>query len=152
MGAVFSKRLTVYWSESDAAGIAHFSSFFKFLEWTEEDFMEEVLGSLPSRPRIIFPRVHASCDYKRPLRVHDKVRIDIVAVLLGRSSITYEFIVFNETLGVESASCRIVAVAVDTETLKAVALPKELVEALLRRGAELKGSSEGRGNSASVKI
>ena len=138
MGAIYSKRLTVYWSESDAAGIAHFSSFFKFLEWTEEDFMEEVLGSLPSRPPLIFPRVHASCDYLSPLRVHDKARIDITDIIIGRSSITYEFTVYNESLGSESARCRVTAVAVDPGTMKPVKLPEALVRALVERGARLR--------------
>ncbi len=141
MGAIYSKRLTVYWSESDAAGIAHFSSFFKFLEWTEEDFMEEVLGSLPSRPPVIFPRVHASCDYLSPLRVHEKARIDMVSIVVGRSSVTYEFIVYNESMGTESARCRITAVAVDPSTLKPVKLPEDLVKALVGRGAKLRGQS-----------
>lgn len=138
---VYSKRVRVYWSESDAAGIAHFSSFFKFLEWTEEDFLAEVTGGLPDKPSIILPRVHASCDYKNPLRVHDNARIDIVKVVLGKSSITYDFIVYNESLGVESAVCRITAVAVDPSSLRPVNLPSSLVEAMVKRGAELKGKN-----------
>ena len=79
-----SKR-RVEFSDTDMAGIAHFSRFFLWMEQAEHDFLEarglsvvfEVDGC-----RHGFPRVSASCDW-----------LDIVVTLesVGRSSLQYRF-------------------------------------------------------------
>jgi len=140
-GPLFEARFIVYWSESDAAGIAHFTTFFKMLEWTEEELLRDILGEAftdPDKRSIIFPRVHASCDYKAPLRVHDTARISIDSAVIGKTSITWLFTIHNETLGVESAKCKVVAVSVEASTLRPIEVPSELKEALLKRGAVLR--------------
>ena len=124
-----SFRTIMWWSETDAAGIAHFSSIFKLCEWAEESYLEKLLGHRfreATSLSVIFPRVHASCDFKRPIYAHDWVRVDIVAVKVGETSVTWEFEVYDESMGWLSARCRIVTVAVDRSTMQKVRVPDEL--------------------------
>ncbi|MCE4604899.1 MAG: acyl-CoA thioesterase [Aeropyrum sp.] len=142
MAAIHSFRGTVFWSETDAARIAHFSTFFKLCEWAEEDFYRRVAGGEAFhdvlKRGVMFPRVRAECTYRYPLHVHDDFRVDIVDVVVGGKSITYRFEVWNETHGELSAECTIVTVAVDVERFEAVEVPGEFREALVRAGARMR--------------
>ncbi len=133
--AILSLRGRVYWSETDAAQIAHFTSFLRYCEKTEEEFIIKSTGRGWSPGSIVFPRVHASCDYNAPLRVHDEYRVDLVDVVIGEKSITYKYEVWNETLGALSAKCTIVTVAYDPYKMEAVPVPAELIEAMAKMGA-----------------
>ncbi len=135
--AIYSREARVYWADTDAARIAHFSSIFRYCEATEEEFIIGIAeGWKPGR--VIFPRVHASCDFKTPLRVHDRFRVDIESIILGKTSITYEFNIYNLELNQLAAVCRIVTVSLDPETFKPVPVPKDLSEKLLSMGARRK--------------
>ncbi len=130
MGApIYSFRTVMWWSETDAAGIAHFSSIFKLCEWAEESYLKSLLGERfrdATSIDVIFPRVHASCDFERPIYAHDDVRVDIVSVRVGETSVTWEFEVYDESRGWLSARCRIVTVAVRRESMSKVRVPDEL--------------------------
>jgi len=82
----------VQFSETDLAGIAHFSAFFRFMEEAEHALWRaaglsigaaEITGG--------WPRVAASFDYKRPLRFEDEFEVELVPERVGTSSITYSW-------------------------------------------------------------
>jgi len=122
---LFSYRGRVYWSDTDAAQIAHFSSFFRYCERAEEEFIVSRLGGW-RRGGIVFPRVRAECDFRAPMYPHDLFRVDIVGARVGRKSITYEFRVYNESRGWLAAEGSIVVVAFDPVRGEAVPVPEEL--------------------------
>ena len=145
---LYSKRYRVYWSETDAARIVHFSNYFRYCEKTEEEFLYELAGGQYNYPmregdsEILMPRVHAECDYEFPLFPGDTYRVDIVDVVIGNKSITYSYEVYNESKGgVRAAKCSIVVVALDVKTMKGVPIPTRIREMLLNAGARVKGST-----------
>ncbi len=142
MAPLFSARYRVQWSETDAAGLVHFSNFFRYCERAEEDFLLS-LGfhyrfTSIGVPAVAFPRVKAGCEYFSPLRPGDTFRVDIVDVVVGGKSIAYRFEIHNETTGRLSAVCEIVAVAFSLEKGGSIPVPDELREKLLERGAREK--------------
>ncbi|KSW12570.1 hypothetical protein CF15_07600 [Pyrodictium occultum] len=147
---LFAARYRVHWSETDAAGIMHFSNFFRALERCEEDMlaslglMDSIVGQMP--PRIVFPRVHAECLYQAPLRLGDTYRVEVTGIELGRKSIRYSFRIVNETLGSPSAECSIVAVAYSIAEGRSIPIPEEMRRKLLEIGAvEREKNSQARG-------
>jgi acyl-CoA thioester hydrolase len=64
------------------AGIMHFSNFFRFMETAENAFYRSLGFSVIApggvEPRLGWPRVHAHCDYKHPLRFEDEVEIHLL--------------------------------------------------------------------------
>jgi len=40
---------------------------------------------------ITFPRVHASCDYLKPIRFQDVVEVEVTVERIGRTSVQYAF-------------------------------------------------------------
>lgn len=85
----------VEFADTDMAGIAHFARFFVFME-TAEHRLREALGfAVHGRGEdgtpLGWPRVSASCDYRRPARFGDELEIEVAAAEVGRSSVTFAF-------------------------------------------------------------
>jgi YbgC/YbaW family acyl-CoA thioester hydrolase len=102
----------VEFSDTDMAGIMHFSNFFLFMEAAETAFLRS-LGFSIALARggldLCLPRVHAECDYLAPLRFEDEVTIHLVVEKKGARSLTYRFHFYRqeETTRVEAARGRI---------------------------------------------
>src|SRR5688572_26652870 len=77
----FKATRRVEFSETDMAGIVHFSNFFRYMETAEHGFYRSLgLSVMMDQfdPPLGFPRVHAACDYKKPLRFEDLLEIHIL--------------------------------------------------------------------------
>jgi len=92
MAASYKTSRRVEFSDTDAAGIMHFSKFFDYMEQTEHEWLRQLgLSVMTDGPegRISWPRVHASCDFQTAVRFEDKVQIEIQVDRLGKTSVTY---------------------------------------------------------------
>src|SRR5687767_8952476 len=80
----------VQFHETDAAGIVHFSCFFRYMEEAEHAFWRSVGLSVaaPDSP-FGWPRVAVSCDYRHPLRFEDEVEIHLRIVAMTERSLKY---------------------------------------------------------------
>jgi acyl-CoA thioester hydrolase len=109
--APFKTRRRVEFRDTDAAGIAHFSAFFFWMESAEHELLRAAGVPVVERGADgvdrSWPRVSASCDYTSAVRFGDELDI-AVTVMLGRSSATYAFS-FAQA-GRSVASGRVVAV------------------------------------------
>jgi len=79
----FEFKLTrrVEFAETDMAGIVHFSNFFRYMENAEHAFYRSLGGCVIMNeldPPLGFPRVHAECDYRRPIRFEDNLEIHLL--------------------------------------------------------------------------
>lgn len=90
----FTTRRRVEFRDTDAAGIAHFSAFFCWMESAEHELLRavgvRVVDPTPEGVDASWPRVSASCDYTSAVRFGDEIDI-AVTVAVGRSSATYAF-------------------------------------------------------------
>lgn len=89
----FKATRRVEFSDTDMAGIVHFSAFFRYFETVEHAFIRSLGSSvvLPGvEPPMGFPRVHASCDYRRPLRFEDVVELHLLVAEKSRRKLTYQ--------------------------------------------------------------
>ena len=92
----FEFKLTrrVEFSDTDMAGIMHFSNFFRFMEAAEQAFFRSLGFSIHDnrrRPVIGWPRVHASCHFRHPLRSEDRVEIHLQVAEKRERSLVYSF-------------------------------------------------------------
>src|SRR5690349_7512209 len=134
----FEFRITrrVEFSDTDMAGIMHFSNFFRFMEVTETAFMRSLgLSVVLSNCGldVCLPRVHAECDYLLPLRFEDEVQIRLLVEKKGTRTVTYQFrfVKLNGSPAQEVARGRLVAVCVGRQadgSIKAVPLPQAFAE------------------------
>ena len=113
--------------DTDAAGIYHYTTAFRFAEAAEAALHTE-LGI----DHITFgatPRVSVRFDFKRPVAFNDEVTTEIEVAALGRTSITYDLTLRHGDDLV--ATGRIVGVFIDRATQRAAPWPDE-VRAVLR--------------------
>src|SRR3954464_5841109 len=125
----------VEFAETDMAGIVHFSNFFHYMEIAEHSFFRSIGFSIVSRnvdPPVGWPRVHAQCDYKQPLRFEDEVEIHMVVSEEKSKSLTYSFRFrkLNGPAPVEVArgSLTVVCVTHQRGEMRAAAIPKAFAD------------------------
>ena len=84
----------VEFSDTDMAGIVHFSRLIVFMENAEHAFMEALGASVSMEHEgveIGWPRVFVSCEFVSPARFREIVDIHVQVLRKGRSSMTYGF-------------------------------------------------------------
>jgi len=83
----------VEFSETDMAGLMHFSNYFRYMETVEQSFLRSLGLSVfkSGDPPVSWPRVHAECDYKRPLYFEDEVEIHLLVAEMKPKALTYVF-------------------------------------------------------------
>jgi len=132
----FKATRRVEFSETDMAGIMHYSNFFRFMETAEHGFYRSLGFSVvmpETNPRLGWPRVHAECDYKQPLRFDDEVEIHLLVKEKRSKSLSYlfRFKKLGEPVSMEVARGLLTIVCVShfpDGTMKAVPIPPEIAD------------------------
>ena len=128
-GFHYSRR--VQFSETDLAGIAHFSAYFRFMEEAEHALWRaaglsigaaEITGG--------WPRVAAAFDYKSPLRFEDEFDVTVCIAEITRRSIRYGFIVTRGDTLVGTGTMTAVCTKKEDGQLRAVDLPADVIDRL----------------------
>jgi acyl-CoA thioester hydrolase len=106
----------VQFSDTDMAGIVHFSNFFRYMERVEHAFFRSLGFSIVDPPvegaeRVGWPRVHAACDYMAPLRFEEEFECELLVEEV-RSKVIRHIIRFWKSDGVLAAEGRITAACV----------------------------------------
>ena len=89
----------VEFSETDMAGLVHFSNFFRYMETAERDFFESVgldLIRTQSDEVTGWPRARAECKFTAPLRFGDTVEIHLAVKTIKDRSIDFQFRIFSK--------------------------------------------------------
>jgi len=127
--------MRVSWVDTDAAGVVHFSNYFRFFEKAEEEFYNKLgfnFDKINEKYGIWFPRVEAYCKYKSPSKFNDILEIEIHLEELKEKAVKYGFKVHNRTTEKEAAEGYVVIVAADKKKNKAVRIPEEIKRKLMR--------------------
>ncbi|MDG2384989.1 MAG: thioesterase family protein [Pirellulaceae bacterium] len=94
MGNAFRTSRRVEFRDTDAAGIAHFSVFFVWMEQAEHAALRSIeMSVMPKHEEnaVSWPRISASCDYRNPVRFEELIDIEVTVTKLGKRSVTYDF-------------------------------------------------------------
>ncbi|MBK1876434.1 acyl-CoA thioesterase [Pelagicoccus mobilis] len=81
-------------NETDMAGIAHFSNFFRWMEIAEHAFLKSLGVEPVVQERDQFwgwPRVRASCEYHAPVRYGDRFEVHLFVKEIKQKSVVYFF-------------------------------------------------------------
>lgn len=80
--------------DTDAAGIAHFSTYFNFMEEAEHEFLRRRGLSVfmhDAEGTLSWPRVAAKCDYSSAVKFEDVITIETTLARVGAKSVTFLF-------------------------------------------------------------
>ncbi|TMP97218.1 MAG: acyl-CoA thioesterase [Verrucomicrobia bacterium] len=145
MACEFKAVRRVEFSETDMAGIVHYSNFFRYMETAEHGFFRSLGFSVvtdKTDPPVGWPRVHAECDYLQPLRFEDEVEIHMLVSEKKSKALTYAFRFrkLNASPPVEIARGKLTVVCVTHNfegEMEAVPIPEALAEKIEVAPAEM---------------
>ena len=125
----YTHHRRVAFHEVDSADIVHFSVYFRYMEEAEHAMWRQAGLSIVGRAVDAgFPRVSASFDYHRPLRLEDEFDARIRIVAIGDKSMRY---VCTLTKGEEKIATGTVTVVCvsrgENGVMKARSIPPEIV-------------------------
>ncbi|HZV36710.1 MAG TPA: thioesterase family protein [Verrucomicrobiae bacterium] len=145
MSCEFKAVRRVEFSETDMAGIVHFSNFFKYMETAEHGFFRALGHSVVMNqfdPPLGWPRVRAECEYRQPLRFEDEVEIHLLVSEKKSKSLSYifKFRKLNGPAPVEVARGSLTVVCVTKQAdgkFATTAIPKTFADKIEVAPAEL---------------
>lgn len=120
--------------DTDAAGILFFGNYFKLAHDAYEAFMEPIgfgLSHIIGEADFLVLIAHAEADYEKPLRLGEKLTVELTVENVGQTSFALSYLVKdaqNET----AATVKTIHVAVDKKSGDKVPLPEKLRDALAR--------------------
>ncbi len=125
-------RRRVHFYETDAAGIVHFSAFFRYMEEAEHALWREAgLSIHPSGGDIGFPRVATSFEFHRPLRFEQEFDVWMRIVAMTRKTIRYACLVTQGETKIATGSLTIACVRRrPDELMTAIEIPPEIAACL----------------------
>ena len=123
-------RLTrrVQFHETDAAGIVHFSWFFRYMEEAEHALWRAAgLSIAAPGAEIGWPRVAASFEFTKPLRFEDEFEVRLWIAAKTKKTIQYKAVIASAGETLASGSLTIACVAKRPgEPMKAINIPPEI--------------------------
>jgi 4-hydroxybenzoyl-CoA thioesterase/acyl-CoA thioester hydrolase len=89
---IYRTSRIVQWYDTDAAGIAHFTAFFRWMEEAEHEFLR-FLGLSVAMPdgdgQITWPRVSVGADFRHAVKFEDVVELALRLERVGDKSVSY---------------------------------------------------------------
>lgn len=136
MAYEFKLTRQVEFSDTDMAGIVHFAAFFRYMEAAEHAFFRSLGFSIHTTgfaQPVGWPRVHADCDFKYPLRFEDIVEIYLFVRERREKTIAYGFVFrkLNEDPAMEVARGSLVVACVTRDEngkMKGIPIPEAIAE------------------------
>lgn len=126
-------RRRLEWIDTDAAGIYHYTTAFRYAE-AAEAALHTALG-IETLTFGATPRLEVSAAFHHSLRFNDVVDVSLAASKVGRTSATYEFTLSTGgTLAVEG---RVATCLVDMEAARPVPWPEDARRALAEGGVQV---------------
>ncbi len=131
MAHEFRTQRRVEFSETDCAGIIHFSNYYRYMEEAEHAFLRSLglsVQAIVEEGEIGFPRLSASCRFLRTAKFEDVLDIHLRVSRKGHSSIKYTVFFLKD--GEEVARGEITCVAclrLPDRTFKPIPLPEPFV-------------------------
>ena len=146
MPSVFTSERRVEFCETDAAGIAHFSSLIIFMEQAEHALLRSLGLSVAlsctspfkkassHEPSYSWPRVKVECDFQGPARFEDVLCIETSVASLGTKSVTYQHRITCNGSSIATGKMTCVCCTLQDDSLASVPISpriRELLQAYL---------------------
>lgn len=122
------RRVQFY--ETDAAGIVHFSWFYRYMEEAEHALWRKVgLSISPRDAKIGFPRVSATFDFHHPLHFEDEFEITITVVKITTKTIQYRAVITCQQRDIATGSMIVACVSkTPGQPMKSITIPREIAD------------------------
>jgi len=131
MAGAFHYARRVQFAETDLAGIAHFSAFFRYMEEAEHALWRAAGLSIGKAEETGgWPRVSAAFDFKSPLRFEDEFDVAIQLGAVTQRSLQYTCTITRGDTLVATGTMTSVCTRREEGQMRAVDLPAEVIARL----------------------
>jgi acyl-CoA thioesterase FadM len=113
LNPLYAHPSQVSFADTDCSGWIHFPKIFRHVEEAEHAWLAVQGIPIISREEGGWPRVHVSCDFKKPLRFGDKIEVQLGIERIGAASVHWVFEVLKD--GEVCAHGKMTTVRVDHE-------------------------------------
>ena len=121
----------VEFAETDAAGMVHFSVFFRYMEEAEHAVWRAAgMDIFASHETNSWPRIAANFDFKSPLRFQDEFEIQTEIAAVTRSTIRWAHVIRRGSVTIGAGTVTAVYVTKNRDAIKSAELPEGVVAAL----------------------
>jgi YbgC/YbaW family acyl-CoA thioester hydrolase len=126
---VYPRR--VQFAETDVAGIVHFSMYFRYMEEAEHALWRAAGLKIFGDPQgIDWPRVGATCDFKRALRFEEEFEVRIHVAQMRSRTIEYACEIVRDGLVAARGTMTSACVRIIDGRMTATEIPDYIVAAL----------------------
>ncbi len=133
MAICLKTKRRIEFAETDMAGIAHFSSFFRYMEEVEHAYFRSLGISVVHQQdngQLSWPRVSAECEFYKPIRFEDVVDVELELLRRGKTSLTFGVTFHLDGQKVASGKLVTACCSMKDGKLKGKPIPNWLVELL----------------------
>lgn len=133
MTMTYHTQRRVEFRDTDAAGIAHFSAFFNYMEEVEHEFLRSRGLSVlmhDAEGVLSWPRVSAQCDYQGAVRFEDALDVELVVDRLGTKSVTYRFVFRHQGRQVATGQLTAVCCRMEQGHPRSLPIPDDILARL----------------------
>jgi acyl-CoA thioester hydrolase len=127
MASQFILTRRVAFSETDLAGIVHFSNFYRYMEDAEHAFYRSLGFSVhPHEANIGWPRIKTECEFRLPLRFEEEFEVEVTVAEVRTKSVRHRFQFWKRDPRELAAVGEMVVVCVKFgDKMRAVPIPDE---------------------------
>jgi YbgC/YbaW family acyl-CoA thioester hydrolase len=142
----------IEFSETDMAGLVHFSNFFKYMETAERDFFEAAgVDLIRTKPGELvgWPRARAECKFSAPVRFGDTIDVHLAVKAVKDRSIEFQFRIFRRNADGSRTQCgkghltTVLTELTPEGELSSVVIPAYVHERITEAPAEVLARPEG---------
>ena len=130
----FTLTHRVQFSETDMAGVVHFSNYFRWMEMIEHAFFRSLGLSVMMTHEAVeigWPRVACSCEFHGPARFEQEITMKLRVIKVGGKSLSYEVDFFNGQTLLAKGKLTSVCVALVGSSFQAIPIPEMVREKLV---------------------
>ncbi len=141
MPAQFTTTRRVEFAETDAAGIVHFTYFFRYMEEAEHQFFRShglsIMREQDDGALISWPRVSASCSFEAPAYYEDVLEIRMNVAHKGARSLTMKFEFWRDEVRIAHGQVKTACCVYRRgEPIRSITIPDEYSEKIEEIGQE----------------
>lgn len=125
----------VRWADVDLVGIARYSSYTRFIEFAEQEWLRAAgfpFDGFFTEPSIWLPRRNLNIEYLAPARIDEPLALVTYVSRFGENSLTFHVEMLGLADGVHRVSAAVVLVCVNVTDFAKQPLPVPLRVALER--------------------
>ena len=140
MAIEFRMKRQVQFSETDMAGVMHFSNYYRLMEDAEHAFWRSVGLSVmtPDGDRLIsWPRVATKCDYFAPVHFEDELELILTIGELGNRSVAFDVEFLRDGKKVAAGQLKAVCCATADGRFESIPIPDAIRRKLEAQAASV---------------